>query len=201
MPTFFEIAVSGGLTVLRLRSDDGTNRMSRDCVAALTAALGGLAREAKPLVIAGNRRFYSAGADLAEIAALNGPAARDFSRMGQCLMNAIEHFPVPVYAAVEGYCVGGGLGLALACHRRIASPRAIFGHGGAALGLITGWGGTQRLSRLIGKGRSLAMLVVAEKIHAHEAKRIGLVDAVVDDPIAESVTLIEAQIRATHGLA
>ena len=201
MQTFFEIAVSGGLTVLRLRSDDGINRVTRDCVAALTRAIAGWAREAKPLVITGNRRFYSAGADLAEIAALNGPAAREFSRMGQSLMNAIEHFPAPVYAAVEGYCLGGGLDLALACHGRIASPRAIFGHRGAALGLITGWGGTQRLSRLIGKGRSLAMLVAAEKIQAREAMRIGLVDAVVDDPIAESVKRIEARIRATDALA
>ena len=99
MQTFFEIAVSGGLTVLRLRSDDGINRVTRDCVAALTRAIAGWAREAKPLVITGNRRFYSAGEDLAEIAALNGPAAREFSRMGQSLMNAIEHFPAPVYAA------------------------------------------------------------------------------------------------------
>jgi len=78
--------------------------------------------------------------------------------MGQGLMKLIEQFPAPVYAAIYGYCMGGGLDLALACHRRIASPHAVFGHRGAALGLITGWGGTQRLPRLIGKTRACKCL-------------------------------------------
>ena len=107
--------------------------------------------------------------------------------MGQALMQSIEQFPAPVYAAVCGYCMGGGLDLALACHRRIASPRAVFGHRGAALGLITGWGGTQRLPRLIGKARALEMFVGAEKVRAGQALEIGLVDAVVDDPVEEAV--------------
>jgi enoyl-CoA hydratase/carnithine racemase len=174
--------------------------MTRDCVVALTDAVGRLTRRGKPLVIAGNRRFFSTGADLGEIATLSGPLAYELSGMGQSLMNTIERFPAPVYAALEGYCMGGGLDLALACHRRIASPRAIFGHRGAALGLITGWGGTQRLARLIGKGQALAMLVAAEKIDAHNAMRIGLVDAVVDDPIAESIRNIEARMRATDAV-
>ena len=102
-------------------------------------------------MIAGNERFFSAGADLREIAALDAPSAYEFSKMGQALMSEIESFPAPVYAAISGYCMGGGLDLALACHHRIASPHAVFGHRGAALGLITGWGGTQRLPRLIGR--------------------------------------------------
>jgi enoyl-CoA hydratase/carnithine racemase len=102
-------------------------------------------------------------------------------------MNVINCFPRPVFAAVEGYCMGGGLDLALACHRRVASPNAIFGHRGAALGLMTGWGGTQRLPRLIGKSRTLALLASAEKIHAQEALTIGLVDALADDPTAEAL--------------
>jgi enoyl-CoA hydratase/carnithine racemase len=105
-------------------------------------------------------------------------------------MNAIERFPAPVSAAIRGYCMGGGLDLALACHRRIASPNAIFGHRGAALGLITGWGGTQRLPRLVGKARALEMLVAAEKIHASEALRIGLVNTVAEDPIAQAALRI-----------
>ena len=143
--------------------------------------------DAKPLVIAGNDKFFSAGADLSEIAALDGPSAYDFSHMGQGLMNAIDYFPSPVYAAISGYCMGGGLDLALACHMRIASPHAIFGHRGAALGLITGWGGTQRLPRLVGKARALEMLVAAEKVTAGEALRMGLVDAVIEDPAAEAL--------------
>ena len=83
--------------------------------------------------------------------------------------------------------MGGGLDLALACHRRIAAPSAIFGHRGAALGLITGWGGTQRLLRLIGKAKALEMFVTARKLDAREALRIGLVDAVSDDAVGEAM--------------
>jgi enoyl-CoA hydratase/carnithine racemase len=103
------------------------------------------------------------------------------------LTNTLERFAAPVYAAIHGYCMGGGLDLALACHHRIASPHTIFGHRGAALGLITGWGGTQRLPRLIGKAKALEMLVAAEKIHAKDALRFGLVDAIANDPLAEAV--------------
>src|SRR5215467_14493713 len=131
-------------------------------------------------------------ADLAEIAELTGPAAFEFAKMGQALMAAIENFSAPVYAAVEGYCMGGGLDLALACRHRIASPHAIFGHRGAALGLITGWGGTQRLPRIVGKAKALEMFVAAEKLHAADALRIGLVEAVVDDPVEEAKRRVAA---------
>lgn len=185
----------GSVHVLRLESEDGTNRLTRRRVLVMTAEIWRLAREVwatahaprSGLVIAGNSRFFSAGADLAEISALDGPGAYEFSKMGQALMSAIADFPAPVYAAIAGYCMGGGLDLALACHQRIASPHAIFGHRGAALGLITGWGGTQRLPRLIGKGRALEMFVAAEKISASRALEMGLIDAVADDPVAEAL--------------
>lgn len=176
-----------GTRLLRFQSGDGTNRLTRQCVLELTVAIAQLARERRPLVIAGNNRFFSAGAELREIAALEGPSAYEFSMMGQELMASIERFPVPVGAAISGFCMGGGLDLALACHYRIASPHAVFGHRGAALGLITGWGGTQRLPRLIGKGHALAMFVAAEKVSASQALRMGLIDAVVGDPEAEAV--------------
>ena len=184
---FFKIEASGPKTILRLTSSDGTNRLTRACVLALTEEIRALARDARPLVIAGNRHFFSVGADLNEIAALTGPAAYEFSAMGQTLMNAIAAFPAPVIAAVEGHCMGGGFDLALACHGRIAAPHAVFGHRGAALGLITGWGGTQRLPRLIGKGRALELFVAAEKVSAQRALAIGLVSAVAGDPVAEAV--------------
>jgi enoyl-CoA hydratase/carnithine racemase len=185
----FLLELQGSVHVLHLRSADGTNRLTRQCVLSLTDEIGRLARPAQPagLVIGGNDRFFSAGADLAEISALDGPSASGFSKMGQALMAAIADFPTPVYAAIAGYCMGGGLDLALACHHRIASPHGIFGHRGAALGLITGWGGTQRLPRLIGKGRALEMFVAAEKISAQHALKIGLIDAIADDPVAEAV--------------
>lgn len=157
---------------------------------ALSKAVQQLASDARPLVVAGNSRFFSVGADLNEIAALNGPKAYEFSRLGQRLMSAIEQFPAPVYAAIEGHCMGGGLDLALACHRRIASPRAVFGHRGAALGLMTGWGGTQRLPRLLGKAKALELFLAAERLTAAQALQIGLVDAIAEDPVEDSVRRI-----------
>jgi enoyl-CoA hydratase/carnithine racemase len=185
--TVFQLEERGDVRIVRLRSDDGTNRLTRDCVLSLAGAVEHLAREKRPIVFTGNDRFFSAGAELEEIAALDGPTAYEFSKMGQALMGAIDCFPAPIYAAVSGYCMGGGLDLALACHHRIASPHAVFGHRGAALGLITGWGGTQRLPRLVGKGKALEMFVGAEKIMAPAALPIGLVDAIANDPVAESI--------------
>jgi enoyl-CoA hydratase/carnithine racemase len=192
---FFHLEQLDSVRVLRLKSDDGTNRLTRACVLALIDVFVDLAREAKPLIIAGSERFFSAGADLREIMALTGPDALEFSRMGQTLMNAIERFPSPVYAAISGYCMGGGLDLALACHRRIASPNAVLAHRGAALGLITGWGGTQRLPRLVGKAKALEIFVAADKVQASDAMSYGLVDAVAENPVAEA--LRQVQVRHT----
>lgn len=185
--SFFHLDTLGSATVLRLRSDDGTNRLTRACVLSLIGCILELAEQPRPLVIGGNDRFFSAGADLEEIAALAAPSAYEFSKMGQALMLAVEQFPAPVYASVSGYCMGGGLDLALACRRRVASPHAVFGHRGAALGLITGWGGTQRLTRLLGKGVALGMFCSAAKLSAAEALSVGLVEAVVEDPVAEAL--------------
>ena len=189
--TNYQLQVRDGIRVLQLASPDGTNRLTRACALELTAAVRHLAPAALPLVITGNDRFFSAGADLHEIAALTGPDALDFSRLGQNLMNAIADFPAPVCAAVSGYCMGGGLDLALACHFRVAAPHAIFGHRGAALGLITGWGGTQRLPRLVSKARAVQMFVAAEKLAALEALRIGLVDALAEDPVGWAVAKLK----------
>ncbi len=173
---------------MRLVSQDGTNRLTRARVCALTTAIERLAQNpASRLVIAGNAHFFSAGADLHEIAELHGAEAFYFAQMGQRLMNAVVNFPAPTVAAIHGYCMGGGLDLALACNRRIAGSHAIFGHRGAALGLITGWGGTQRLPRLVGRARALQMLLAAEKLHANQALRCGLVDGVADDPLVAAL--------------
>lgn len=193
---FYKLEEFDGVRVLRLHSDDGTNRLTRACVLGLTDTLQKLAGEPRALIIAGNEKFFSAGADLGEITALTGPQAYEFSQIGQALMNAVDRFPAPVYAAIHGYCMGGGLDLALACHRRIASPHAIFGHRGAALGLMTGWGGTQRLPRLVGKAKALEMFVAAEKIHAKDAQRLGLIDALADDPLVETVRRVRARAES-----
>jgi enoyl-CoA hydratase/carnithine racemase len=190
---FLRIESAVPARILRLISPDGTNRLTRACVLALTVALAELEKEIQPLVIAGNRQFFSVGADLNEIAALtlSGREACQFSAMGQAFMNAIASYPAPVIAAIEGHCMGAGLDLALACHRRIAAPHAVFGHRGAALGLMTGWGGTQRLPRLIGKSRALELFIAAEKVSAARALEIGLVDAIADDPVAEAMRQLQ----------
>jgi len=191
---FFRIEFDSPARILHLTSPDGTNRLTRACVLALTIAIDELKDELKkqprPLIIAGNRQFFSVGADLNEIAALTGPEAYQFSAMGQALMNSIVSYPAPVIAAIEGHGMGGCLDLAFACHRRIAAPHAVFGHRGAALGLMTGWGGTQRLPRLIGKTRALELFIAAEKISAGQALEIGIVDAIADDPVVEALRLL-----------
>ncbi|HLK08426.1 MAG TPA: enoyl-CoA hydratase/isomerase family protein, partial [Candidatus Angelobacter sp.] len=179
-------------------SPDGTNKLTRGCIAALHETVQQLsakseARQFKALIITGNQKFFSAGADLNEISRLTGPEALEFSQAGQTLMLAIDRFPVPVVAAIRGYCMGGGMDLALACDYRIAAPNAVFGHRGASLGVMTGWGGTQRLPRLIGKARALQMLLLAEMVPADEALRMGLVDKIADDPLAAAQSLIYAQ--------
>ena len=137
---------------------------------------------------------------MSEITGLNGRSAYEFARVGQALMFEIATFPASAFAAISGYCMGGGLDLALACHRRIASPHAVFGHRGAALGLITGWGGTQRLPRLVGKEHALEMFVAAEKVTAVHAFKIGLVDAIAEDPVAEALRRINV-VRMSASLS
>ena len=191
LETPYEIEHWENGVVLRLVSADGINRLTRGRVQALTAAVEELASQnPSRLVITGNSHFFSTGADLNQIAALSGTEALQFAQMGQRLMNAVASFPSPTVAAIHGYCMGGGLDLALACHRRIAGPHALFGHRGAALGLITGWGGTQRLPRLVGKARALQMFLAAEKLHATAALQIGLVDAIADDPVAKALECV-----------
>jgi len=184
----FVLTREHGRVILQLASSDGTNIFSLARINALLSAVQHLRTEAenghlKTLIITGNEKFFSAGADLNEISRLSGPEAFAFSRRGQELTLALDCFPVPITAAIRGYCMGGGMDLALACRHRIAAPNAVFGHRGASLGLITGWGGTQRLARLIGKPRALQMFVLAEMVDAEEAQRIGLVDAIVEEPV------------------
>jgi enoyl-CoA hydratase/carnithine racemase len=185
--------VSSG-TLIRFTSPDQTNRLTFKRVLELASAIASLAEQGrrKPLIITGNPQFFSAGADLNEIRALNAASAFEFARAGQKLMQAIAEYPATVLAAIEGHCMGGGLDLALACHRRVCAPNASFGHRGAALGLMTGWGGTQRLPRLVGKGRAMQMFLAAEKLNAQHALAAGLVEGVVEDPVTYVTDMLRA---------
>lgn len=139
------------------------------------------AAELAGAVITGSERAFAAGAEIAEVARLTPGDALAFSRRGQEVLGTIASSAKPVVAAIRGYCIGGGLDLALACRARIATADAVFAHPGATLGIITGWGGTQRLPRLIGRGRALEMLVTGRRICANEALAWGLVSGLSAD--------------------
>ncbi|MFQ5676089.1 MAG: enoyl-CoA hydratase-related protein [bacterium] len=139
---------------------------------------------------AGEKSFV-AGADIKELATKDPVGAKEFSMASQEILHFIEHLPKPVIAAVNGFCLGGGCELAMACHMRVASEKAKFGQPEVNLGLIPGNGGTQRLSRLVGKGRALELVLTGKMIDAQEAYRLGLVNKVTTGeellPAAEEI--------------
>lgn len=135
------------------------------------------------LIFTGTGDVFASGADLREVANVNGENAEDFGYRGQRLMKKISGHPQKTIAAVNGLCFGGAFDLALACDVRIASSNAEFCHPGANLGIMTGWGGTQRLTRLIGEAKALEMFLTAKRVTAEEALSIGLIDQVSDDPL------------------
>lgn len=142
--------------------------------------------EVKAIVITGGgTNAFVAGADIPEIKGLldkpeNGyAAAREFIERGQEVNLKIEKAPKPIIAAINGFCLGGGLELAMACHMRICSDRARLGQPEINLGIIPGWGGTQRLARLAGKGKAIELILTGDMITAQDAYRLGLVNKVV----------------------
>jgi enoyl-CoA hydratase len=143
------------------------------------------------MIFTGVGTVFASGADLREIAEVDAETAREFALRGQNLMKRISELNAATIAAVNGICFGGALDLALACDRRIASPDAMFSHPGADLGIMTGWGGTQRLSRLVGEAVSLEMFFTAKRVNSNEAMLIGLVDEVADDPLARALSSVQ----------
>src|SRR6059036_985576 len=141
---------------------------------------------------AGDKAFI-AGADINELAQVTAVEAEESSSYGQAVLNLIENLGKPVIAAVNGFALGGGCETAMACTIRVASEHAKFGQPEVKLGLIPGGGGTQRLPRLVGKGRALQLILSGETISAQEAYRIGLVNEVV--PAAELITRAEAILK------
>lgn len=145
------------------------------------------------IITGAGEKAFAAGADIKEIAELNEVNARNFAERGQAAFQTIEDYPKPVIAAVNGYALGGGCELAMACHFRVASANAVFGQPEVNLGLIPGYGGTQRLTQLVGKGRALELMLTGNSIDAKEAHRIGLVNHVeesVDDMMEKAMKLM-----------
>ncbi len=125
-------------------------------------------------------KAFVAGADIKELSTLSQSEAEKLSRDGQQLFKSIEDSPIPVIAAVNGFALGGGCELAMACHIRIATTNAKFGQPEVNLGIIPGYGGTQRLTQLVGRGKALELLLTGDLIDAHEAKALGLANHVVE---------------------
>jgi enoyl-CoA hydratase len=183
MSTGFVVERTGQALIIRFDRPEIRNPLSVHLLESLDAILDehdSLA-DLKAIIFTGTADAFASGADLREIAAVGPESARQFSLRGQRLMDRIADLDQLTIAAVKGYCFGGGLDLALACDRRIASPKAVFSHPGSGLGIITGWGGTQRLPRLIGQANALEMFFTGDRITADAAQRIGLVDGVFED--------------------
>jgi enoyl-CoA hydratase/carnithine racemase len=187
---------------LELSSADGYPRLSVGVLQELAAHLERLLPDPAclGLILHGSENCFAVGAEIAEVGELSGIAALGFARRAQLLFDRIARAPKPVVAAVAGYCLGGGFDLALACHFRLAAPEAVFGHPGATLGLLTGWGGTQRLPQLLGRARALELLLPGHTIDAHEALRLGVVDEVVPAQalLARATHRAERHARTGH---
>lgn len=157
--------------------------------------LTNLPTEAKFLIITGAGKAFVAGADIAEMADKTPAEGEQFSLLGQSTFSKIENLNIPVIAAVNGYALGGGCELAMACDFRIASTSAVFGQPEVNLGIIPGYGGTQRMARLIGKANAMYLILTAEIITAQEALRMGLVQKVVEpNLLLETTRKIAANI-------
>ena len=170
-----------GICLLTLNRPQALNALNSQLLGELEHALGGLARnrDARALLVTGaGDRAFVAGADIVEMSSLTAVEAQRFSEAGLRTFRAIEALDIPAIAVVNGFALGGGCELALACDWIVASEKAVFGQPEINLGIIPGFGGTQRLSRLVGRALALELILTGRQIKAEEAWRIGLVNQV-----------------------
>ena len=188
------INVADRVATVTFNRPEKLNALSSTVLADLDAALDELSarNDVGAVILTGAGRAFVAGADIGGLSEAKPGELERFSRVGQTLFRRIERSPKPVVAAINGFALGGGFELALACHLRIASDTAKFGLPEVKLGLIPGYGGTQRLPRLIGRGAALRLILTGDSIDAAEALRLGVVTAVVPG---------DALIDAAHGIA
>jgi enoyl-CoA hydratase len=194
-----------GVRTITINRPDKLNALNTATVAELAAAAADAAADpaVDAVVITGaGEKAFVAGADISELAELGPVEAKEFALRGQRVFGQIERMGKPVVAAVNGFALGGGCELAMACHLRVASSNAVFGQPEVKLGLIPGYGGSQRLPRLIGKGRALELLLTGRNVKADEALEIGLANAVCDpDDLERVVEELITSIRANGPLA
>ena len=178
---FLTLEVADRVAILWVNRPDKLNALNDAVVAELGQAIDMIrVNDAiAGVLVTGKGRAFVAGADISELAAQTPQVAKGRARAGQNVFRRFETCPKPVIAVVNGFALGGGCELAMACHIRIASDAAKFGQPESKLGLLPGFGGSQRLSRLVGKGRAMQLLMTGEMIDAAEAYRIGLVNKVV----------------------
>jgi len=199
------ISTRDGVRTLTVQRPEKLNALNRQTLEALDAAFAEAAGAADVRVVvltgAGAKAFV-AGADIAEMNSLTPVQGRDFSLLGQRLMRRIERLPKPVIAMVNGFALGGGLELAMACHLRIAADSAKVGQPEINLGLIPGFGGTQRLLRLAGRAATLELCLLGAPIDAARAQQLGIVNRVVAAAELEAETLkIATQLANAAPLA
>lgn len=171
-----------GIGLLTINRPKALNALNYAVLQELNSALDEIASDSSIKVVVltgGGEKAFVAGADISEMQNMSALEGRNFGKFGQGVFDKLEKLPQPVIAAINGFALGGGCELAMACDIRIASPKAKFGQPEVTLGIIPGFGGTQRLSRLIGKGRAQELLYTGDMIDAEEAYRIGLVNKVV----------------------
>ena len=173
-----------GIFTITINRPEKLNALNKEVIAELSEAIGGIyhQKEIKAAIITGSGpKSFVAGADISEFTQLDTAGGKTLADKGQQeVFDRIENCPKPIIAAVNGFALGGGCELAMACHFRIASLNARFGQPEVNLGLIPGYGGTQRLTQLIGKGRAMEMMMTGNMIDAQEAYRIGLVNHVME---------------------
>lgn len=180
---------SANAAIVRFNRPEIKNPLSVEVLIELDRIFFALESDAavEKIIFAGSGGAFASGANVNEVARLTPVTAREFGARGQNLLQKIYRSEKHTIAAVDGFCLGGALDLALSCKRRIASPRAVFGHPGARLGIVTGWGGTQLLPRLIGKKRAFEIFLTAATVSADMALEIGLIDAISENPLEFSV--------------
>lgn len=192
--------IRGHIAVVSVNRPDKLNALNAETVAQLGRAFTDIEANAsiRGVILTGKgEKAFVAGADIAELAKMTPRSGVEVSRAGQDVFRGIETFRLPVIAAVNGFALGGGLELAMACHIRIASENAKLGLPEVKLGIIPGYGGTVRLPRLVGRGRALELMLSGSMIDAQEAYRIGLVNRVV--PQAELMNTTEALLKEIIG--
>ena len=178
---FLKVERNEGITVMKISAPKSLNALNSTILKEMGDFVGSLDAKTRVLIITGDgEKSFVAGADISEMAHLDEPQGFEFGRLGAQVFRAIETLPIPVIAAVNGFALGGGCELAMACDIRIASSKAKFGQPEVGLGIIPGFSGTYRLPKLIGQGYAKEMIYTGKVIRADEALRIGLVNAVYE---------------------